>query len=125
MKALLIRGVAKSRLPVPAVRKPNSHIGMDAAIVLSGKRRCEMLATVDKTMPTATGCQSQSINVCHVVAGQLNKQIAADLGIAEKTIKIHRARVMVKMGTRSLAELVGMAARIGISASQGASARKI
>jgi FixJ family two-component response regulator len=62
--------------------------------------------------------------LCHVVAGQLNKQIAADLGIAEKTIKIHRARVMEKMGTRSLAELVGMAARIGMSASQGASARK-
>jgi len=61
--------------------------------------------------------------LCHVVAGQLNKQIAADLGIAEKTIKIHRARVMEKMGTRSLAELVGMAARIGISASQGARPR--
>jgi len=61
--------------------------------------------------------------LCHVIAGQLNKQIAADLGIAEKTIKIHRARVMEKMGTRSLAELVGMAARIGISASQGARPR--
>jgi len=61
--------------------------------------------------------------LCHVIAGQLNKQIAADLGIAEKTIKIHRARVMEKMGTRSLAELVGMAARIGISASKGARPR--
>ena len=60
----------------------------------------------------------------HVVAGQLNKQIAADLGIAEKTIKIHRARVMQKMGAGSLAELVGMAARIGISALRIMNVRK-
>jgi FixJ family two-component response regulator len=44
----------------------------------------------------------------HVVAGHLNKQIAADLGIAEKTVKVHRARVMNKMGAGSVAELVTM-----------------
>jgi FixJ family two-component response regulator len=42
----------------------------------------------------------------HVVAGRLNKQIASDLGIAEKTIKVHRARAMEKMGAGSLAQLV-------------------
>lgn len=42
----------------------------------------------------------------HVVTGRLNKQIAADLGITEKTIKVHRARAMEKMGVRTLAELV-------------------
>ncbi len=42
----------------------------------------------------------------HVVGGRLNKQIAADLGVAEKTIKVHRARAMEKMGASSLAELV-------------------
>ena len=52
--------------------------------------------------------------LCHVVAEQLNKQIAADLNIAEKTIKVHRARVMEKMGASSLAGLVAMTARIGI-----------
>lgn len=41
-----------------------------------------------------------------VVGGRLNKQIAADLGIAEKTIKVHRARAMEKMGASSLADLV-------------------
>ena len=41
-----------------------------------------------------------------VVAGRLNKQIAAELGIAEKTIKVHRGRVMRKMGVRTLADLV-------------------
>lgn len=41
-----------------------------------------------------------------VAAGRLNKQIAYDLGAAEKTIKVHRARVMDKMHVRSVAELV-------------------
>lgn len=42
----------------------------------------------------------------HVVIGRLNKQIAADLGITEKTIKVHRARAMEKMGVSTLADLV-------------------
>ena len=41
-----------------------------------------------------------------VVAGKLNKQIAADLGTSEKTVKVHRARMMRKMGVDSLAGLV-------------------
>jgi FixJ family two-component response regulator len=44
--------------------------------------------------------------MAHVVGGHLNKQIASDLGIAEKTVKVHRARVMKKMGVASVAELV-------------------
>jgi FixJ family two-component response regulator len=50
-----------------------------------------------------------------VVFGRLNKQIAAELGTGEKTVKVHRARVMTKMGARSVAELVQLAARIGVS----------
>jgi FixJ family two-component response regulator len=53
--------------------------------------------------------------LAHVVAGQLNKQIAADLGTAEKTVKVHRSRVMRKMGARSVAELVQLANRVGIA----------
>jgi len=50
----------------------------------------------------------------HVVAGRLNKQIAVALGTTEKTIKVHRARVMDKMRAQSLAELVRLAGRAGI-----------
>lgn len=41
-----------------------------------------------------------------VVAGRLNKQIAADIGAAEKTVKVHRGRMMRKMGVRTVADLV-------------------
>ena len=50
-----------------------------------------------------------------VVAGRRNKQIAAELGAAEKTIKVHRARVMEKMAAASLAELVRLAELAGVS----------
>ena len=49
-----------------------------------------------------------------VVGGYLNKQIAADLGISEKTVKVHRARVMRKMAVRSVARLTRLAAQIGV-----------
>jgi FixJ family two-component response regulator len=52
--------------------------------------------------------------MAQVVAGQLNKQVAADLGIGEHTIKVHRARVMEKMGVVSLADLVRAAERLGL-----------
>jgi FixJ family two-component response regulator len=52
----------------------------------------------------------------HVVSGQLNKQTAADLGTVEKTIKVHRGRVMEKMKVHSVAELVHLAERAGIRA---------
>lgn len=50
-----------------------------------------------------------------VTSGRLNKQIAADLGVAEITVKVHRAQVMRKMGARSLADLVRMADQLGLA----------
>jgi FixJ family two-component response regulator len=52
-----------------------------------------------------------------VVTGMLNKQVASDLGTSEKTIKVHRGRVMEKMGAQSLADLVRFAEKLGIRAS--------
>ena len=53
-----------------------------------------------------------------VIAGRRNKQIAADLGTVEKTIKVHRARVMKKMGAESVAELVRLAAHGGVGTAE-------
>ena len=49
-----------------------------------------------------------------LVTGMLNKQIAAELGTTEKTIKVHRARVMEKIQARSMAELVRLAGKVGL-----------
>ena len=52
--------------------------------------------------------------MAHVVAGMLNKQIAGELDASERTVKFHRAHVMKKMQADSLADLVLMAARLGL-----------
>ena len=52
-----------------------------------------------------------------VIAGALNKQAAAELGIAEKTVKIHRGRVMQKLGVSTVAELIQVCQRMGITPS--------
>jgi len=49
-----------------------------------------------------------------VTAGLMNKQIAAEMGVSEITVKVHRGNVMRKMGARSLADLVRMAEALGI-----------
>jgi len=51
-----------------------------------------------------------------IVSGLINKEAAWELGISEKTIKVHRARVVAKMGAKSLPDLVRMAARLGVMA---------
>ena len=52
-----------------------------------------------------------------IIAGLMNKQIAAELGAAEKTVKVHRGRVMEKMGVASVAELVRLAQTGGVAPS--------
>jgi FixJ family two-component response regulator len=54
-----------------------------------------------------------------VVKGRLNKQIAGDLGIVEQTVKFHRARIMERMRARTVAELMHVAARLGIESASG------
>jgi FixJ family two-component response regulator len=50
----------------------------------------------------------------HVVAGRLNKQIAAELGTVEKTVKVHRGRMMEKLGVRTVADLVRLAEKVAV-----------
>ena len=53
-----------------------------------------------------------------VIAGLLNKQIGAELGVAEKTIKVHRGHIMEKLGVKSVAELVRLAQKAGVTFSR-------
>jgi FixJ family two-component response regulator len=71
-------------------------------------------ADVQGRLKTLTAREAQVFAL--VVTGMLNKQVAHDLGIVEKTVKVHRARVMEKMRAGSLAELVRLADRAGIIA---------
>jgi FixJ family two-component response regulator len=67
----------------------------------------EQRALFEKRFATLTLRERE---VCaHVLTGKLNKQIAVDLGTCEKTVKVHRARVMKKLGVESVAELVRFA----------------
>jgi FixJ family two-component response regulator len=70
------------------------------------------LAFIQAKIATLTPREREVLS--HVVAGRLNKQIAGDLGTVEKTIKVHRARVMEKLGLRTVADLVRFAERAGI-----------
>ena len=53
-----------------------------------------------------------------VIAGLLNKQIGAELGVAEKTIKVHRGHMTEKLGVKSVAELVRLAEKAGVSSAK-------
>jgi FixJ family two-component response regulator len=71
------------------------------------------LASIEEKIATLTPREREVF--AHVVTGQLNKQIASDLGTVEKTVKVHRGRVMEKLGVRTVADLVRMAEKAGIS----------
>jgi FixJ family two-component response regulator len=74
----------------------------------------QALASIRWRLGTLTPREHEVLQ--HVVLGRLNKQIAADLGIAEKTIKVHRARAMEKMGVATLAELVRKTVAVEVGA---------
>ncbi|PJR14504.1 MULTISPECIES: response regulator [Sinorhizobium] len=68
----------------------------------------EKKASVVRRLESLTARETQVMHL--VVAGLLNKQIAADLGTVEKTIKVHRGRMMAKLGVRTVADLVRLVA---------------
>ena len=75
------------------------------------------LASLRKRHAALTSRESEVFS--QVVAGKLNKQIAADLRIKETTVKVHRGRVMRKMQAVSVADLVIMAERLNLPAPHG------
>jgi RNA polymerase sigma factor (sigma-70 family) len=84
-----------------------------------GRRKLDALREL---LATLTPRERQVFD--RVVQGKINKQIAHQLGATERTIKAHRHRVMEKMKVRSLAELVSIAERLGISADAAAASDK-
>jgi FixJ family two-component response regulator len=68
--------------------------------------------SVERRLATLTSREREVLE--HVVSGRLNKHIASDLGTVEKTIKVHRGRIMQKMGAASLVELVRMTDLAGV-----------
>jgi FixJ family two-component response regulator len=84
------------------------------AIELDARQRKEAveLADLERRLATLTPREREVFE--RVVAGRLNKQIAYELGVSEKTVKVHRGRVMAKMEAPSLAELARLAERLGI-----------
>lgn len=91
------------------VRAVEDALERDAlARALRGLRR-----DVQERLRTLTDREAEVLG--KVMEGRLNKQIAFDLGIAEKTVKVHRARAVEKMKVRSVAELVRMVERSGIA----------
>ena len=84
------------------------------AVEKDGADRAKRDALADTRKRVASLTARELEVLTYVVAGRMNKVIAAELGIVEKTIKVHRGRMMQKMHARSLAELVKLAAQAGI-----------
>ena len=93
---------------------------IDAAIVLDREARQKRsdMAELQSHYSLLTPREREVLPF--VVAGYANKQTAADLGTSEITIGVHRGQIMRKMGARSLAELVRMADKLGITRGAGA-----
>ncbi len=103
---------------VDFLTKPIDNVRLFAAVEQALQRdqgqrvQAEIRRVIYDRLETLTPRERQVM--AQVVRGRLNKQIAADLGTGEKTVKVHRARVMSKMAARSLAELVQLGARVGM-----------
>lgn len=97
---------------------------VDRAIALStrSRKQAECVAVVRRNVASLTEREMDVFRL--VVVGLLNKQIAADLGISEKTVKVHRARVMRKMGVRSVAQLARAAEQLRTGVADGAVANR-
>jgi FixJ family two-component response regulator len=86
----------------------NKAIETDKKTKEEQKERNDTLTLVEQLTP-----REREI-VPYIISGMLNKQIAFKLGISEKTVKVHRGRIMVKLGVESVADLVRLTEKAGI-----------
>ena len=85
-----------------------------AAIERDRKRRADEKVIADLRTRLGSLTPREQEILALVASGLMNKQIAAEVGLAEITVKIHRGHIMKKMGARSLADLVRMAELLGV-----------
>ena len=87
---------------------------VDDALKRNYEKR-EQLKTIAQVKARLTSLTVREFEVLrHVIAGSLNKQIAYALDISEKTVKVHRARIMEKMAVHSIAELVRLTEELDV-----------
>jgi len=117
MSILAMKAGAADLLTKP-FRPPVLLEAIRRAIEGDRRRRVEQAeeAQLHRKLDSLTARELQVMRL--VVAGLLNKQIAAELGTSEITVKVHRARVMRKMEAESLPDLVRMADKLGIHATK-------
>lgn len=109
MKGGAVDFLAKPVEPESLLRAVAEAIARDAGQRSAADRRRALQAHYDQLT-----AREREI-LAHVIGGKLNKQIAADLGVSERTVKWHRAQVLTKMELDSLAELVRAAAELGVA----------
>ena len=95
--------------------QPDLMAAVDAAIVRDRHARLERAerARLQQRYSSLTPRESQVLPL--IVSGLLNKQAAAELGISEVTLQIHRSRIMRKMAADSFADLVRMAGQLNVA----------
>ena len=82
------------------------HINHALQLDRDNRKDLALRAVVQRRLETLTPREKQVMDL--VVEGEANKVMAIDLGLSERTVEIHRAKVMEKMGARSVAHLVKM-----------------
>jgi len=108
MKAGAIDFLTKPLKEADLIRAIQAAIAQDR---IARRQRAE-LAELRRRLTSLTPREREVLPL--IVSGLLNKQAAAELGISEITIQIHRGRIMTKMGAGSFAELVRMAGTLAI-----------
>ncbi len=110
-----IRQGAEDFLTKP-VRKEQLFTAVERALARDGRERevRERARGLRARFDVLTPREREVVR--HLLRGQLNKQVAADLGTSERTIKAHRANLMAKLQVQSLAELVRLAQESGLFA---------
>jgi len=94
------------------------------AIDLTARRQRSEAETSELRRRVAALTHREREVLIGLTAGKLNKQIAAELGVVEQTVKFHRSRIMERMQVKTVAELMHVAARADIRASASGELRK-